>query len=54
MSFSTTTSGLIILPLNSLTCASTGIYVQAPPKKKKRKKRKAKKPVSMYCRVVEP
>ena len=52
--FSTVTSGTILIPIDALTCATNAVYVAAPPRKKKRKKKVKKKPVSMYCRVVEP
>lgn len=54
MSFTTATSDVILIPINTAHCASTAIYVAAPPRRKKRKKKVKKKPVSVYCRVVEP
>ena len=54
MIYATATSGVILLPINSSTCASTGFYVPAKSVPKKRKVKKVKKTKSSYGRVVEP
>jgi hypothetical protein len=50
-------SDTIQLRFDSYTTASTAFYIPtqlAPAPRKKKRKKRAKKPVSVYCRVVEP